>query len=147
MNSRNATISKYSFVIICMLTASFTSAQKLPSRTAKQQGSQAKSITATSTQRTDETMAAKGVTGRYDLYSGIPTVYLGTLVMMDGGKYKVSFSTDENDFESGTYAYHAGSTSIEWLSGLFKRKEWGGKLIKKEAGYRIELNKSTFAEN
>jgi hypothetical protein len=147
MNLRFPIISTYLSVIISLMFATLASAQKPPARAGKQQVQQTKPAASISSQRANDAPSLKGLTGRYDLYSGIPTVYLGTLVMMEGGKYKVSFSTDENDFESGTYAYHAESTSIEWMSGLFKRKEWSGKLIKKEAGYRIELNKSTFAEN
>lgn len=145
MEIRRIIASKYLCVIICLLLSTRASAQKMPVR-GKQQALQTKAA-ASQGQRADETPLLKGITGRYDLYSGIPTVYLGTLVMMEGGKYKVAFSTDENDFETGTYAFHSETSGIEWLSGLCKRKEWSGKLIKKEAGYRIELNKSTFAEN
>jgi len=87
------------------------------------------------------------VLGRYDLYAGIPSMYLGHLVLMSGGKYKIAFSTDETDYETGSYIYHADTNTLEWLSGLAKRKEWNGKLIKKAGGYRIEFNKTTFAEN
>lgn len=145
MESRRIITSKYLCTIICLMLTTLASAQKMPVR-GKQQVQQTKAA-ASSGQQSNETPLLKGLTGRYDLYSGIPTVYLGTLVMMEGGKYKVAFSTDENDFETGTYAYRSETSGIEWLSGLCKRKEWSGKLIKKEAGYRIELNKSTFAEN
>jgi hypothetical protein len=90
---------------------------------------------------------AKALLGKYELYAGIPSTYLGHIVLMTGGKYKVAFSTDETDYETGNYIYHPDTNSIEWLSGLAKRKDWNGKLIKKSGGYRIEFTKTTFAEN
>jgi hypothetical protein len=84
--------------------------------------------------------------GKYDLFSGIPTVYIGHIVIMKDGKYKVAFGTDETAYENGTYKYNSATDSIEWLTGLFQRKEWKGKLVKKAGGYRIEFNKTTFAE-
>ncbi len=91
--------------------------------------------------------AESTVLGKYDLYSGIPSVYLGHIVIMKDGKYKVAFGTDENAYETGSYKYHADTNTIEWTSGLFYRKAWKGKLIKKSGGYRIELNSTTFAES
>jgi hypothetical protein len=90
---------------------------------------------------------AKTLLGKYELYAGIPSTYLGHIVLMAGGKYKVAFSTDETDYETGNYTYHPDTNSIEWLSGLAKRKDWNGRLIKKAGGYRIEFTKTTFAEN
>jgi hypothetical protein len=84
--------------------------------------------------------------GRYDLYSGIPTVYLGHILVQADGIYKVAFSADGTDYETGKYAFHPETGNIEWLSGLFKNKDWTGKLTKKSGGARIEFNKSTFAE-
>lgn len=89
----------------------------------------------------------KALLGRYDLYSGIPTVYLGHIVLLADGIYKVAFSSDGTDYETGKYAFHAQTASIEWLSGLFMNKGWSGKIIKKSGGFRIEFNKTTFAEN
>jgi hypothetical protein len=84
--------------------------------------------------------------GKYDLFSGIPTVYIGHIVIMKEGKYKVAFGTDETAYENGTYKYNSTNDSIEWLTGLFQRKQWKGRLVKKSGGYRIEFNKTTFAE-
>jgi hypothetical protein len=84
--------------------------------------------------------------GKYELFSGIPTVYIGHMVIMKDGKYKVAFGTDETAYENGTFRYNSTNDSIEWLTGLFQRKQWKGKLIKKSGGYRIEFNKTTFAE-
>ena len=88
----------------------------------------------------------KDLLRRYELYAGIPTIYLGHFILQSNGKYKVAFSTDEADYENGTYAYHPESNSIEWLSGLFKNKSWSGKLVKKSGGYRIEFSSTTFGE-
>lgn len=84
--------------------------------------------------------------GKYDLFSGIPTVYIGNIVIMKDGKYKVAFGTNEDAYEKGTYKYNAATDSIEWITGLFQRKQWKGRLVKKPGGYRIEFNKTTFAE-
>lgn len=84
--------------------------------------------------------------GKYELFSGIPTVYIGHIVIMKDGKYKIAFGTDEAAYENGSYKYNSATDSIEWLTGLFQRKQWKGKLVKKSGGYRIEFNKTTFAE-
>jgi hypothetical protein len=85
--------------------------------------------------------------GRYDLYSGIPTMYLGHLILLADGKYKVAFSTDEENYETGNYLFHPGSNTIEWLSGMFRSNGWTGKLSSKGANiFRIEFNKATYAE-
>jgi hypothetical protein len=108
---------------------------------------QAAKQNATAPQAGGAAAEAKALLGKYDLYAGIPSMYLGHIVLMTGGKYKVAFSTDETDYETGNYIYHADTNSIEWLSGLAKRKDWKGRLIKKAGGYRIEFTKTTFAEN
>jgi hypothetical protein len=48
---------------------------------------------------------------------------------------------------SGSYVFHADTQTIEWLGGMFKSNNWGGKLVKKENGFKIEFNKSTFGES
>jgi len=35
------------------------------------------------------------------VYSGIPTMYIGHIVLLADGKYKVAFGTDENNYETG----------------------------------------------
>lgn len=84
--------------------------------------------------------------GRYDLFSGIPTVYLGHLVLLADGKYKLAFGTDEENYENGKYIFHPETDTIEWLSGMFKRKDWDGKLTNKGTSFRIEFAKNTYAE-
>jgi len=67
--------------------------------------------------------------------------------MLGNGKYKVAFNTDEENYdETGTYALHNNENTIEWLSGMFKNNNWGGKLVKKENGYGIEFSKNHFLE-
>jgi hypothetical protein len=87
--------------------------------------------------------------GRYELYSGIPSMYLGHLVLLADGRYKIAFDNDEDNYdESGKYRFDENTSTIEWLSGMFKNNNWGGKLIKKDGtGYRIEFNKATFADS
>ena len=87
--------------------------------------------------------------GRYELYSGIPSMYLGHLILLADGRYKVAFDSEEDNYdESGRYTFNESTSTIEWQSGMFKNNNWGGKLVKKEgAGYRIEFNKAAFADS
>ncbi len=85
--------------------------------------------------------------GRYELYSGIPTMYIGHIVLLAGGKYKVAFNTDEDNYETGSYVFHPGTDTIEWLTGMFKHNNWGGKLVNHSGTYRIEFNKASYADS
>jgi hypothetical protein len=86
--------------------------------------------------------------GRYELYSGIPAMYLGHFILLGNGKYKVAFNTDEANYdESGVYKFHAETNTIEWISGMFKNNNWGGKLVKKDKGFTIEFNKATYGDS
>ena len=86
--------------------------------------------------------------GKYDLYSGIPSMYIGHLVLLTGGKYKVALSTDEDNYELGSYTFDAATNTIEWQSGLFKNNSWKGKLLNPSGNnFKIEFNKVTFAES
>lgn len=86
--------------------------------------------------------------GKYELYSGIPTMYLGHIILMADGQYKTAFSTDEDNYELGTYGFNNETSTIEWLTGVFKHNNWGGKLVKRStSSYRIEFNKATFADS
>ncbi len=85
--------------------------------------------------------------GKYELFSGIPPMYIGHIYLMPGGKYKVAFGTDEDNYEFGAYTYNSNTKSIQWMSGLFKNKGWTGKMTTKPGGgNRIEFNKATYAE-
>lgn len=86
--------------------------------------------------------------GKYDLYSGIPSMYIGHLVLMTGGKYKVALSTDETNYEFGNYTFDASTNTIEWQNGLFKNNNWKGKLVNTSGNiFRIEFGKVTYAES
>lgn len=86
--------------------------------------------------------------GKYDLFSGIPSMYIGHLVLLTGGKYKVALSTDETNYEYGNYTFDAATNTIEWLNGLFKNNSWKGKLTNTSGNnYRIEFGKVTYAES
>lgn len=86
--------------------------------------------------------------GRYEFYSGIPSMYLGHLILLPDGKYKVAFDTDENNYdESGRYIFHEDTQTIEWTAGMFRNNNWGGKFIKTDNGFRIEFNKAGYAES
>jgi hypothetical protein len=86
--------------------------------------------------------------GRYDLYSGIPTMYIGHCIILGGGKYKVALSTDESNYENGEYTFNKATNSFDWETGLFHRNSWKGKLINKGGNsFRIEFNRATFADS
>lgn len=85
--------------------------------------------------------------GKYDLYSGIPSMYIGHIVLQTGGKYRVALSTDESNYELGTYKYDAASNSIEWLTGFCRNSNWKGKITNTSGVFRIELNRASFAES
>ncbi len=87
--------------------------------------------------------------GRYNLYSGIPSMYIGHMILLENGKYSVAFSSNEDDYDnSGVYVFHEETQTIEWISGMFKNNNWGGKYSKNEANtFRIVFNKGSFAES
>lgn len=86
--------------------------------------------------------------GRYELYSGIPSIYLGHFILLPNGKYKVAFSTDEENYdERGTYVFHKETNTIEWQAGMFQSNNWGGKIVKTEKGFRIQFNKATYGDS
>lgn len=87
--------------------------------------------------------------GRYELYSGVPTMYLGHFILLPNGKYKVAFDTDETNYdESGRYSYNKETGVITWISGMFKNNNWAGKTSKGEkGGYRIQFNKVTYGDS
>jgi hypothetical protein len=86
--------------------------------------------------------------GRYELYSGIPAMYLGHFILLPNGRYKVAFDTDANNYdESGRYSYNKTTDTIEWISGMFKNNSWAGKITKNEKGYHIQFNKATYGDS
>lgn len=86
--------------------------------------------------------------GRYELYSGIPSIYLGHFILLPNGRYKVAFDNDETNYdESGRYKWHKETNTIEWISGMFKNNNWGGKLSQTAKGYHIQFNKATYGDS
>lgn len=86
--------------------------------------------------------------GRYELYSGIPSMYIGHFILLANGKYKIAFDTDENNYdESGKYIYHKETNTIEWVSGMFRNNNWGGKITKTAKGFHIQFNKATYGDS
>lgn len=86
--------------------------------------------------------------GRYELYAGVPSIYLGHMILQENGKYKVAFNTDEDNYdEMGRYVFHAETNTIEWQFGIFRNNNWGGKVVTKENGsIRIEFTPTSYAE-
>jgi len=74
-------------------------------------------------------------------------VYLGHLILLKNGKFKLAFSTDEDNYENGSYLFHPETHTIEWLSGMFRNKNWGGKIVNQGSGFRIEFNNTTYADS
>ncbi len=102
---------------------------------------------ASSSKATVEIPKSKEHLGRFDLYSGIPTLYIGHCIILGNGKYKVALVSDESNYESGDYIFNNETNSYDWETGLFHRNNWKGKLISKGGNsFRIEFNKATFAE-
>lgn len=86
--------------------------------------------------------------GRYELYSGVPSIYIGHFILLPNGHYKIAFDNDEANYdESGRYVYHKTTSTIEWVSGMFKNNNWGGKFSKTDKGYHIQFNKATFGDS
>lgn len=86
--------------------------------------------------------------GTYQIYSGIPSTYIGKLVLMKDNTYKVSVIPNDDMYDSGgTYLYEAESNTIAWKSGLCKINNWNGNIVNSPKGkYRIVFNKATYAE-
>lgn len=95
-----------------------------------------------------ETKTAGLRLGRYEIYAGVPSIYLGHMILQENGKYKVAFNTDEDNYdEMGRYVYHPETNSIEWQFGMFRNNNWGGKIVTKENGaIRIEFTPTSYAE-
>lgn len=117
---------------------------------ADQLRAQAPAVTnATAAVVTAKTTASSLHLGRYELYSGLPSMYLGHFILLADGRYRVAFDNDEGNYdETGTYLFHEDTQTIEWLGGMFKSNNWGGRFIRKEGNtYRIAFNKVTFADS
>lgn len=103
--------------------------------------------------RQAQAVAVTGVSplhlGRYEIYAGVPSIYLGHMILQENGRYKVAFDNDADNYdEMGRYEYHPETNSVEWKFGLFRNNNWGGKLVKlNEKTWRIEFTSTTYAES
>ena len=77
-------------------------------------------VAVTSASTTSEVDERNLFHGRYELYSGIPTMYIGHVILLGNGKYKAAFDSDETNYEVGSYIFHPDTNTIEWVSGMFK---------------------------
>ena len=104
--------------------------------------------TAVSTTAVAENKTGSLHLGRYEIYAGVPSMYIGHMILQENGRYKVAFNTDEDNYdEMGRYVYHPETNTIEWQFGMFKNNNWGGKVVTKESGrIRIEFNPTSYAE-
>ena len=86
--------------------------------------------------------------GTYLIYSGIPSTYIGKLVLMKDNSYKVSLIPNDDLFDTGgTFLYQPEDKTILWKSGLCKINKWNGNLVNKNREKdRIVFNKATYAE-
>jgi len=86
--------------------------------------------------------------GTYLIYSGIPSTYIGKLVLMKDNTYKVSLIPNDDLFDTGgTFLYQPEDKTILWKSGLCKINKWNGNLVNKNKEKdRIVFNKATYAE-
>jgi len=67
--------------------------------------------------------------GKYDILSygnpKNPPIRHGHFELLSGGKYK--FYDNGGNFKSeGKYRFDAATSTVEWLSGIFKDDGWGG---------------------
>lgn len=101
--------------------------------------------TAPPSNRNTKLVTSSNTIGKYAWYSGIPSMYMGVLILQEDGKYKVSLSNDESNFELGTYKFNTETNSIEWLTGLFKNNNWAGKITIPDNKVRIQFNRASYA--
>ena len=86
--------------------------------------------------------------GTYKIYSGIPSMYIWHFELKAGGNYVVALSSDEDSYATGTYTYHPDTNTIEWKTGFFWQKKWGGKVSKPSGNTtHIEFNRATYADS
>ncbi len=86
--------------------------------------------------------------GKYNIYSGIPVMYIGNFELKEGGNYIVALVSDDANYATGTYVYHADTNTIEWKTGFFWQKKWEGKIISQPGGFsRIQFNRATYGDS
>jgi hypothetical protein len=86
--------------------------------------------------------------GKYNIYSGIPSMYIGHFELKEGGKYIVALSSDEDSYATGTFTYDAATNIIQWKTGFFWQKKWGGKITNTSGNAtRILFDKVTYGDS
>jgi hypothetical protein len=90
--------------------------------------------------------------GKYKIFSygrvSAPPLYLGAVVLEEGGTYKVLLNGDKPGGE-GKYAYDAGKKAIVWKDGPYKDDNFTGEFTIEGEGktHKIRLKKTTIATN
>lgn len=86
--------------------------------------------------------------GTYLIYSGIPSTYIGKLVIMKDNLYKVSVIPNDDLYDTGgMFVYESETNTIVWKTGLCKINNWNGNIDNTTKGKdRIVFNKATYAE-
>ena len=86
--------------------------------------------------------------GTYLIYSGIPSTYIGKLVLMKENQYKVSVIPNDDIYDTGgEFLQDVDTNTIIWKSGLCKINNWNGKIDNTTKGKnRIVFSKATYAE-
>jgi len=77
-----------------------------------------------------------------------PPIRLGHFELLSGGKYK--FYDNGGNFKSeGKYRFDAATSTVEWLSGIFKDDGWDGAFTITREGktHNIRLTRSTYGTN
>jgi len=87
--------------------------------------------------------------GKYNIYSGIPSMYIGRFELKPGGQYIVALSSDEDSYATGTYQYNPATNTIEWKTGFFWQKKWGGKItnLASSGNIRIQFSRVTYGDS
>ncbi|MGI8639734.1 MAG: hypothetical protein ACR2MG_07245 [Pyrinomonadaceae bacterium] len=90
--------------------------------------------------------------GKYDILSygnpKNPPIRHGHFELLSGGKYK--FYDNGGNFKSeGKYRFDAATSTVEWLSGIFKDDGWGGAFTIEREGktHNIRLKRTTNGTN
>jgi len=90
--------------------------------------------------------------GKYKIFSygrvSAPPLYLGAVVLEEGGKYKVLLNGDKPGGE-GKYEYDAAAKAIVWKDGPYKDDGFTGEFTIDREGqtHKIRLKKTTIATN
>jgi hypothetical protein len=89
--------------------------------------------------------------GKYHILSyGNPRnpIRLGHFELAAGNRYRF-FDNGGKDLGEGSYTFNAGTSTVEWVEGPFKKNQWGGAFTVEREGktHKIRLNRVTFGTN